>query len=382
MKKTSKTFTYWVDIVGACNLRCPSCPRGNFKPGDVMTAMPASGLMDYELFKQIVKKIKYQEPSLNPQIHLYNWGEPLVHPEIARFVRYAVEQGIYCGISSNLNVGGTLRDVIKENPDFFRISLSGFSQEIYGQTHQRGDIERVKQNMRKLRQYIDEFGAKTYVEVNYHVYKHNANQDLLDMIAFCNELKFNISPVWAFFLPLEKNFRIVEGTESEADRKLLDLLAIHPKKGMELAMPYKDKDCPVRQRATVINFDGSVPLCCNTFERQYIVADSFLDTDYQSLQKAKYENPACKTCMDNAIHVYLAFEAGEVMDGVGNAAIAEAGSPLEIHQYEQPKVRMRTGEPVPITAKLESEMSTRKKVRGLRRVWHSVRSAGHRVAAR
>ena len=382
MKKTSKTHTYWIDIVGACNLRCPSCPRGNFEPGDVMTEMPPSGLMDYGMFKQLVKKIKYDEPSLNPQIHLYNWGEPLVHPEIARFVRYTLDQGIYCGISSNLNISGTLRDVIKEGPDFFRISLSGFSQPIYGQTHERGDIERVKRNMIKMREYLTEFNKNTYVEVNYHVYKHNANQDLIDMIAFCNELDFNISPVWAFYLPLEKNLQIVEGTESERDKQLIDLLAIHPKQAMELSMPHKDKDCPVRQRATVINYDGSVPLCCNTFDRQHIIADSFLDTNHETLQSAKYENPACGPCMDNAIHVYLAFEAGETMDNVGNTALKEAGSPLEIRQYETPKVRMLDGTAVPITAKLESEVQTRKKIRGARRIWHSVQQAGHRLSTR
>ncbi len=380
MKKTAKTFTYWVDIVGACNLRCPSCPRGNFTPGDVMTAMPPSGLMDYELFKQIVKKIKYDGPSLNPQIHLYNWGEPLVHPEVARFVRYALEQEIYCGISSNLNVDGTLLDVVKEGLDFFRISLSGFNQSVYGKTHQRGDIERVKGNMHKLREYLDKYHKSTYVEVNYHVYKHNANQDLLDMIALCNSLKFNISPVWAFFLPLEKNLKVAAGEESDTDRELIDLLAIHPKRAMELSMPFKDKDCPVRQKATVINFDGSVPLCCNTFDRQYIVAESFLDMDHEILQRAKYNHDACVSCMDNAIHVYLAFEAGDVMDQVGNASIGEVGSPLKISQYGETKVRMRDGAPIPITAKLESEMQMRKKVRGVRRLWHYLRGAEKRVA--
>lgn len=372
MKKSAKTFTYWIDIVGACNLRCPSCPRGNFKPGDVMTEMPPSGLMDFELFKECVQRAIKEGPSLNPQIHLYNWGEPLVHPEIPKFVEYLREQEIYCGISSNLNIDGPLRDVIKAGPDFFRVSLSGFTQPVYGQTHQRGDIERVKKNMIKIRDYLNEFGTKTYVEVNYHIYKHNANQDLIDMIAFCNELKFNISPVWAFFLPLEKNLLVAEGRETEADRELIDLLAIHPKKAMELSMPYKDRDCPVRQHATVINFDGSVPLCCNTFERQHIVAPSFLDVDHETLQKAKYENAACGPCMDNAIHTYLAFEAGEIMDEAGNAVLREVGSPLEIHQYEQPKVRMLDGTPIDIEAKQEGEIQTRKKIRGIRKLlWHA-----------
>ena len=113
MKKTTKTFTYWIDIVGACNLRCPSCPRGNFQPGDVMTEMPASGLMDFKLFKDCVQRAIKDGPSLNPQIHLYNWGEPLVHPEIPKFIEYVKEQGVYCGISSNLNVDGTLREVMR-----------------------------------------------------------------------------------------------------------------------------------------------------------------------------------------------------------------------------------------------------------------------------
>ena len=71
---------------------------------------------------------------------------------------------------------GTLRDVMRVGPDFFRVSLSGFSQPIYGQTHERGDVERVKANMRKMREYLTEFDQKTYVEVNYHIYKHNVTQ--------------------------------------------------------------------------------------------------------------------------------------------------------------------------------------------------------------
>ena len=33
------------------------------------------------------------------------------------------------------------------NPDMLKVLLSGFTQEIYGQTHRKGDIELVKRNM-------------------------------------------------------------------------------------------------------------------------------------------------------------------------------------------------------------------------------------------
>ena len=365
-RKSSKIYTYWVDIVGACNLRCPSCPRGNFTSNDVIEAPPDAGLMTFEMFKDILRKIKEDGPSLNPQIHLYNWGEPLLHPEIAKFVEYALSQGMYCGISANLNFDGTLRDVVKAGPDFIRVSLSGFQQDVYGQTHRRGNIERVKANMRKLRDYMTEFDKTFYVEVNYHVYKHNAAADLENMIEFCNELRFNISPVWAFYLPIEKNLELLKGNVSAEDQKLIDLYAIPPKRAMELALPHRNQYCPVRERTTVISFDGTVPLCCNTFDKAHIVADSFLDTSHEAIQKAKHENPLCGPCMENGLHVFLAYEAGDIMDEEGNKVLSEIGSPLEIHQYTEPHVVSREKGPLPILAKPEEQISTRKKIRGIR----------------
>lgn len=39
-------FHYFIDVVGGCNLRCPSCPVGNSPEAD-----HSKGLMDVQLFK-------------------------------------------------------------------------------------------------------------------------------------------------------------------------------------------------------------------------------------------------------------------------------------------------------------------------------------------
>ena len=70
--------------------------------------------------------------------------------------------------------------------------------------------------------------------------------------------------------------------------------------------------------------------------------------------------------MENGLHVFLAYEAGDIMDGEGNKVLEEIGSPLEIHQYTHPRVISREKGPLPILAKPEEQISTRKKVRGLR----------------
>jgi MoaA/NifB/PqqE/SkfB family radical SAM enzyme len=377
--KSAKTFTYWVDIVGACNLRCPSCPRGNFTADDVSDAAPPAGLMDFDLFKKIIQRIKTAGPSLNPQVHLYNWGEPLLHPEVAKFVKHTLDQGVYCGLSANLNYDRTLKDVVKAGPDFFRVSLSGFNQEVYGQTHRRGDIERVKANMRKLRQYMDEFGKNIYVEVNYHVYRHNAGRDLEQMIELCNELKFNIGPVWAVYLPIEKNLELLKGNVSPADQKLVDLYVIKPDQAMALGMPHRHMECGVREHATVINYDGTVALCCNVFDKGNYIAESFLGLDHDELQKRKHEHPLCGPCMDNALHVFLTYGAGDVMDVEGNKVLDDMGNPLNIYQYKKPRVVSKEKGPLPILARPEQEISTRKKIRGVRALLHQLSAAGKRL---
>ena len=84
------------------------------------------------MYRQIIKKIKADDISDRNEVHLYNWGEPLLHPEIDEIVSITKQAGYYCDLSSNLNQVKNLESVIKMNPDFFRVSLSGFTQKNYG----------------------------------------------------------------------------------------------------------------------------------------------------------------------------------------------------------------------------------------------------------
>jgi len=68
-------------------------------------------------------------------------------PELIRIVR---EAGVVSYLSSNLNFLPDATAIMAENPDNFRISLSGFSQKVYGYTHRGGDIEIVKKHMVEL----------------------------------------------------------------------------------------------------------------------------------------------------------------------------------------------------------------------------------------
>ena len=69
------SWSFDVDIVGRCNLSCPSCPVAN------MSGTPLqSGYISPELLDQIVRKAVSECKVTN--FALYNWTEPFIHPKL------------------------------------------------------------------------------------------------------------------------------------------------------------------------------------------------------------------------------------------------------------------------------------------------------------
>src|SRR5438552_18815478 len=106
---------YLIDIVGTCNLKCPSCPVGNFSNSDFAEAKRATGFMEFELFEKIVAKAQQDctvrgEPIL---VHLYNWGEALIHPRIVDFVSLLSQERMPFHISTNMNNDARLKQHVR-----------------------------------------------------------------------------------------------------------------------------------------------------------------------------------------------------------------------------------------------------------------------------
>lgn len=285
-------FTYVLDIVGTCNLRCPSCPVGN---------MPdtgrSKGFMEIDYFRKVLDKIKSENHKELPRLWFFNWGEPLMHPKIGEFIRIAKDQGFYVMLSSNLNTEVNIKEAIKANPDELKISLSGFNQDIYGQTHKTGNIALVKANMHFLRYYLDKYQSKTWVWVSYHIYRHNiGDYDLMENLA--NSLGFNFLPIMAFYQPLEKMLDMIQNKVADGENDVIDKLIMHP---LDLHLGKRQvmtdvKDCELRYNMTTINHDGTVALCCGVYRPENMLNIDFLEHDFDEIQALKYEHSFCETC--------------------------------------------------------------------------------------
>jgi len=297
--------------------------------------------MEFKLYQEILKKIKLDNVSDRIEVHLYTWGEPLLHPEIAKFVSTTKEMGLYCGISSNLNLEKNLKQVIKARPDFFRISLSGFYQNQYKLTHKRGDIRIVKSNMYKLRSMLDQYKTGTNVQVLYHVYNHNAGDDLAMMLKLCEELEFNFDPVWAFYMPLEKSLDYFNGKVTSEDKNTIEMLAMDPLDVSKAARSNRNSDCMLRKNQVPLNVDGSVQLCCATFDKAYVVAPSFIDTSHEDLQKLRYSNKMCNPCMEKGQHIYFTYDVGKKLDQLGEKCLSKNNAKFVFKQFSEPRLKLR-----------------------------------------
>lgn len=304
-------FLFDIDVVGSCNLRCPSCPVGNSPEVD-----NPNGWMRPEMLDRILKKAKSE---VNLQfVSLYNWTEPLLHPNLAEMVRIVRGHGVECGLSSNLNIIKNIDQVMQAQPSHFKISISGFTQDTYGKTHRKGDIEVVKQHMRKLAEAHQKAGGKTLVYVAFHRYLGN-HPDEHKMRQFAESLGFGFKPIWAYLMPLEKMLAFVGDPSapaplSEEDRRIVQKLALPPAEAIAAASKHKEDVCGLQTRQMSLTFRGDVTLCCTVYDQNRYTIGNYLEHSFQELQRRKLAHSQCGSCASHGLHVYFTFGAKEFDD--------------------------------------------------------------------
>jgi MoaA/NifB/PqqE/SkfB family radical SAM enzyme len=309
-----QSFFFNIDVVGSCNLRCPSCPVGN--SSDILNP---KGFMEPELLNQIMKKATSECNVAG--VGLFNWTEPLLHPRLPELVNIVQSYGVPCTISSNLNIIKNVDSLLAANPSSFRISNSGFTQDVYSATHRGGNIERVKSNMIELSEAKKRTGSKTQIHLLYHRYLTNLHEEPL-MKKFANQLGFDFSPVWAFMMPLEKVLSYAENINNlersiltPDDFKVVNKLALSLKESLEVSTKYNYKSCTLRDDQITLDFNGNVQLCCAVFDSNKFTLTSFIETDVSDIQSMKYSENSektCSNCMKNGIHVYATYGTKEL----------------------------------------------------------------------
>lgn len=293
-----KPFTFNIDTLGACNLRCPSCAVGN-----TPSANP-KGFMEVSLLERIMAKA-ISECDLKG-VALFVWTEPFLHPGLPDLIRAVKAHKVPCSLSTNLNVIKNVENILSANPDSLRISLSGFYQQTYGITHRGGDIERVKANMLTLANVREQVGARTRIHVMYHRYLGNLDDEVL-MREYAWSLGFEFQPVWAFLMPLEKAGAYLDGDMSsitEEDRKLMARLTVPLETLPPILKRHRGRSCYLQTEQVSMDFKADVQLCCAVYDSSKFTVGNYMELSLEEIQKLKYSHAMCDHCIATGLHAY------------------------------------------------------------------------------
>ena len=294
-----KNHLFYIDVFSHCNLRCPSCLVGSKL---MHTSEWRRGLMSPDFLGQILDK-GLSECAIWT-VGLYNWTEPLLHPNIAELIRVVKSRGLRCTISSNLQVLRNPEELLASGLDWIRLSLSGFTQRVYERGHRGGDVEIVKDNMRRLAAAKTTSGAATTIEVAYHRYRDN-HHEIAPTADFSRSLGFKFTPYPAYMTTVEKVLAIQAGNITPEDTLVLDRLAVPLDRAIAITSQSPPDRCELLEDYIVIDVSGRVMLCCGSSLRPSNVIGNYLDVSLDEIQRRRREHSLCSDCMKLGLPSYF-----------------------------------------------------------------------------
>ena len=150
-----------VEPANFCQLRCPQCPVG--MRGNEVTGERAKGVMPMDTFKRILEQIAPYAHTLQ----LFWQGEPLLCDTLPEMVSLAHEAGLYTIVSTNAQRldEAMARALTAAGLNRIIISMDGWTQSSYEQYRQGGNVDKVKEAIRTLRNVKDQTRACTVIEL-------------------------------------------------------------------------------------------------------------------------------------------------------------------------------------------------------------------------
>jgi MoaA/NifB/PqqE/SkfB family radical SAM enzyme len=129
-------------ISGICNLHCQMCdyPQTGFH--DAIQMLPA------DVYKKVIDEV---------HAHIFHvsltGGEPLLHPEVVEFIRYAKERGLSCSLVTNgWNLARYARDIVSAGVDILTVSIDGPEEMHDAIRGVKGLYRRIMEGVREVKQ--------------------------------------------------------------------------------------------------------------------------------------------------------------------------------------------------------------------------------------
>lgn len=244
----SKPYLLTVDPCGACALRCPFCPTGR------RTGKRPGAALAFAEFERLMAE-------LGPaalQVDFFNWGEPLLNPELERMIALAKRWRAATVLSTSLDRLDEARAeaLVRSGLDVLVASVDGASPESYARYRVGGDFERVLGNLRLLLRTRARLGARTpFVYWQFLVFRHNEHE-MEAARALARELGVDRIGFRAAVIPDPDWVPLAQGAPLYAGNPFPQTLNAGGRRGG------RAPSCVWPWVSAVVNADGAVSPCC------------------------------------------------------------------------------------------------------------------------
>lgn len=227
----------YIEITNICNLKCSFCPDSGRAPE----------FMDGIFFSEILDQIKES----SDYIYFHVKGEPLMHPDLEKFLDISGEKKFRVSLATNGTLISKTGAMLLGKPAVRQISFSLHSLE--GET----DREYIERYLDDIFSFALEAADKTRIFVEFKLWNLNRDKDIeLNGIIFNHmEKKLNVPR------------HILEGVTSGKGKRILSRIFLS--RGDEFTWPGLDSPennpngfCYGLKKQAAILVDGTVVPCC------------------------------------------------------------------------------------------------------------------------
>ena len=260
-----------IEIASICDLGCPHCFREYIITPDK--------IMDEKLYHSIIDKVS--ELGV-PSIKL-NWrGEPLLHPKIDSFIKYAKQKGVL-DVSINTNATNLdekkIKELIKSGLDQIIYSFDGGTKKTYEKMRpgrfKKNNFEKVYKNIELFSKIRSQMNTKFPTTKIQMVMTKDTREEVKDFFQLFQNIVDDVTVT-------QYNER--GGNIEDLDEtKKLELINFLKKNNLPMNTPYivdvdgqvsiSKKRLPCEQlfQRMMVTFDGSIGMCCHDWGAQHCI---------------------------------------------------------------------------------------------------------------
>ncbi len=284
-------FSVEIDVCSVCNFSCSFCFHAD--KAELKKSGVRFGRMELSLFRKILGDLK-RFPERIKKVRLFEFGEPLLHPDLPEMIRAIWEAGVaeYVEITTN---GVLLTEelnlkLVAAGLSRINVSVNGVTAEQYRKVANTPvDLEALVANLRHL--YEHKGGLHIYVKLADDGTLTREEEERFYALFgdVCDEIFVErLSPIWR---------------DTEINSAMASAVGPYGQ-----ALEYK-RVCPLIFTRMVINYDGLVVACCVDWKRQYVIGDvarasaydiwngpALRELQLRHLRGEREEVPLCRGC--------------------------------------------------------------------------------------